>query len=114
MPLDRIIDLTIYAKGSFNNHGEYVPGAVTFQGGIWSERTDVDLEAIITEGGKTSDFRRTWRVRWDQDLYDAALDFLARVQVTENSLPFVTQSVIEDSTSQRRRYLLITGTHTPT
>lgn len=114
MPLGRLVQVEIFARGTRNEHGEYIPGAVTFKGNVWTERRDLDLEAIIDEGGTTSAFRRTWRIRWDQDLYDAALDFLARVVVTDNGLPFMTQSVIEDESSQRRRYLLITGTHTPT
>lgn len=109
MALDRIITLKITAPGSRNQHGEYVPGPITFEGPVWAERRYLTLEDIADEGGMSNDHRREWKIRYREDALAAANDFLDRVSVTDGGIAFNLLSLIESPDERRLTHLTLEG-----
>ena len=114
MPADRRITINVSAEGTRNEqHGEYVPGAIT-PIGAWASRRDQSLTDIATEGGTRGQGRRTWRIRWDSRIARSPTSLLT---VEDGALTFTISNMVEVTQQRRggpdlrRRFLDLEGLH---
>ena len=114
MPADRRITINVSAEGTRNEqHGEYVPGAIT-PIGAWASRRDQSLTDIATEGGTRDQGRRTWRVRWDARIANSPTRLL---NVEDGPDTFTISNMVEVTHQRRgepdlrRRFLDLEGLH---
>ena len=80
MPVDRIIELAYETPGHRATQaeadadpnddirvGSYIPG-VTITYRVWATQKDIDLTHVNEEGGRRSDRRKDWRIRWHDEI----------------------------------------------
>ena len=102
MPFDTIITINIAALGTFDEHGEYTPGASTPYE-VWADQTGAGSSDALTTGGTTIVSGRTFLVRWFRELAVAPESL---VTITDD----LAQSWYSDGISvsdARQRYIVI-------
>ena len=111
MPADRRITINVSEEGHRDEHGEYVPGAVTALG-VWASRRDVGQELKIERQGTRDETSRDWRVRWDARI---ALSPTSLLKVEDGAGTFTITNMVEVTEQRggapdlRRRFLDLQG-----
>ena len=111
MPADRRIIVNVNTEGSRDEHGEYVPGAVTALG-VWASRRDVSQERKLERGGIRDETSRDWRIRWDSRIANSPTSLL---KVEDGAESFTISNIVEVTQQRRgegdlrRRFLDLTG-----
>ena len=110
MPADRRITVQIQAPGMRNEHGRFVPGAVTALG-VWASRRDVSQELKVERGGTRDETTRDWRIRWNSLI---ASSTTANLEVIDGAETFTINNMVEvtrrrGEVNLRRRFLDLQG-----
>ena len=98
MPADRRITINVSAEGHRDQHGDYVPGAVT-PIAAWASRRDVSQELKVSRDGTRDLASRDWRVRWDSRIANSPARLL---KVVDEGVEFIIVNMAE-VTQQRER-----------
>ena len=112
MPADRRITINVSEEGTRNEHGEFVPGAITSIG-AWASRRDVGQERKLERGGTRDETSRDWRVRWDSRIANSPTTLL---KVEDGGETFTIRNMVEVTEQRRapdlrRRFLDLQGIH---
>ena len=112
MPADRRITINVSEEGTRNEHGEFVPGAIT-PIGAWASRRDVSQERKIERQGTRTETLRDWRVRWDSRIANSPTTLLKVDDGAETFTIINMVEVTEQRSGQdlRRRFLDLQGLH---
>ena len=100
--LDRLITLVVRGESTRNEFGEAVPGPELFNGKVWAELRVAALELDSELGGPGIRLagRRTYRIRWREDV---AITFLPRLDVIDDF--DIRYNLSRVTPVDRRRYL---------
>ena len=112
MPADRRITINVSEEGHRDEHGDYIPGAVTAIG-AWASRRDVGQERKLERGGTRDETSRDWRVRWDSRIASTPT---SRLKVEDGGETFTIRNMVEVTEQRRapdlrRRFLDLQGIH---
>ena len=113
MPADRRITINVSEEGTRNEHGEFVPGAITSIG-AWASRRDVSQQLKIERQGTRDETSRDWRVRWDSRIANSPTTLL---KVEDGGETFTIVNMVEITEQRgrapdlRRRFLDLQGIH---
>ena len=99
MPLDRRITLMMAAPGHHDDHGEWVPGALTTTT-VWATLQDVGAEQLAQAGGTDVEVRRDYVIRWRADVAAQPVDGFV---VQDGNVTLNVLRVIETPKGIRRR-----------
>ena len=113
MPADRRITINVSEEGTRDDHGDFVPGAVTALG-VWATRRDVGQERKTERQGTRDETSRDWRIRWDARI---ALIPTNQLKVEDGGETFTIINMVEvtrqgrGEQDLRRRFLDLQGIH---
>ena len=113
MPADRRITINVSEEGTRNEHGEFVPGAIT-PIGAWASRRDVGQERKLERRGTRDETSRDWRIRWNSRIASSPTTLL---KVEDGGETFTIINMVEVTAQRggapdlRRRFLDLQGIH---
>ena len=113
MPADSRITVNLSEEGTRDEHGDYVPGAVT-PIEMWASRQDVGQERKIERQGTRDETSRDWRIRWDSRIASSPTNLL---KVEDGAETFNIINMVEVTEQRggtpdlRRRFLDLQGVH---
>ena len=112
MPADRRITVNLSEEGTRDEHGDYVPGAVT-PIEMWASRQDVGQERKIERQGTRDETSRDWRIRWDSRIASSPTNLL---KVEDGGVTFTIINMVEvmrqgQGQDLRRRFIDLQGIH---
>ena len=122
MPLDRPATIRLTAPGARNEHGEFVPGAVTDYR-VWLTRVAAPAERDVTAEGVRPSSDGRFRVRWFRELATYDLELTAHLLLDGDTWRLLTVDEVDAAdvrTDQQRalrsrhRWLEVIAARVPT